>query len=237
MSLLQRLKVKIRRVEEREKDYWVDMSLRELREGEVRYYHVRDYLTGDWLFKICKDAEMQRIIVKALKCPAGGGFAQLEGRTMLFQKGIPEGYYYDIISLSYIDEKNRLRRKVISDMNDVPKIIKKNFRVMEYEEVTGNKVPGKKLAVLCKENDEKSMILLFLIERAWPLSMISPETGIKASDLLGLIKELEKARLDEVYQAAESKLNIGKKDADMLLEVLEKEGLILRLEEYVKTKD
>ena len=81
------------------------------------------------------------------------------------------------------------------------------------------------------------MILLFLMERAWPLSMMPPETGIKASDLLGLIKELEKARLDEVYQAAESKLNIGKKDADMLLDALEKEGLIIRLEEYVKTKD
>ena len=237
MKLLQRLKVRIRRIEEREKDYWVDMSLRELREGEVRYYHVRDYLTGDWLFKICKDYETQRVIVKALKCPAGGGFAQLEGKTMLFQKGISEGYYYDIISLSYIDEKNRLRRRVVSDLDDVPKVIKKNFKVMGYEEATGNKVPGKKLVVLCKENDEKSMILLFLIERAWPLSGIPPEIGIKASDLLGLIKELEKARLDEVYQAAESKLNIGKKDADILLEVLEKEGSILRLEGYVKTKD
>ena len=175
--------------------------------------------------------------MKALKCPAGGGFAQLEGKTMLFQKGISEGYYYDIISLSYIDEKNRLRRRVVSDLDDVPKVIKGNFKVMEYEEATGNKVPGKRMVVLCKENDEKSMILLFLIERAWPLSGIPLEIGIKAYDLLELIKKLEKAELDEVYQAAEGELSIGKKDVDILLEALEKEGLILRSERYMKTKD
>jgi len=236
LSLFRKLKIQIRKVEERDRDYWVDMSLRKLREGKVRYYRVRDELTGNWLFKICRDDEMQRVIVKALKCPPGGGFVQLEGRTMLFQKGLLEGYYYDVISLSYMDEEERLRRNVLDNIDEVPEIIKENFKVMQYEEATGKKIVGKRLVVLCEENDEKNMILLFLIQRAWPVSKIPPEIGIKASDLLRLIKDLEKARIDEIYQAAERQFNLGKENTDMLLNLLEKEGTIQRSEDYIKTK-
>ncbi len=237
MSLLRRLKIQIRKVEERDRDYWVDMSLRKLREGKVRYYRVKDELTGNWLFKVCRDGEMQRVIVKALKCPPGGEFVQLEGRTMLFQKGLVEGYYYDVISLSYMDEEERLRRNVLDNIDEVPEIIRENFKVMDYEEATGKKVVGKRLVVLCEEDNEKDMITLFLIQRAWPVSKIPPEIGIKASDLLRLIKDLEKAKVDEIYQAAEHKFKLGRESTDMLLDLLEKEGTIHRLEGYIKTKN
>jgi len=235
--MLRKLKIRIRKVEERDRDYWVDMSLRKLREGKVRYYRVRDELTGNWLFKVCRDDEMQRVIVKALKCPPGGGFVQLEGRTMLFQKGLMDGYYYDVISVSYMDEEERLRRNVLDSIDEVPEVIKENFKVMDYEEATGKKIVGKRLVVLCEENDEKNMIALFLIQRAWPISKIPPEIGIKASDLLRLIKDLEKARIDEIYQAAEQRFNLERENTDMLLSLLEKEGTIQRAEDYIKTKD
>jgi len=237
LSLLRKLKIHIRKVEERDRDYWVDMSLRKLREGKVRYYRVKDELTGDWLFKVCRDDEMQRIIVKALKCPPGGGFVQLEGRTMLFQKGLIEGYYYDVITLSYMDEEERLRRNVLDNIDEVPEVIKENFKIMTYEEATGKKIVGKRLVVLCEENDEKDMIALFLIQRAWPVSEIPPEIGMKAPDLLRLIKELEKAKIDEIYQAAEEQFNLEKENIDTLLSLLEKEGSIRRLEGYIKTRD
>lgn len=237
MSPHRKFKVQIRLVEEREKDYWFDMSLRSLREGKVRYYRVKDEFTGEWLFKVCRDEEMKRVIVKALKCPAGGGFAQLEGKTMLFQKGLIEGYYYDVISLSYMDEENRLRRMLLSSIDEVPEMIKESFKIMEYEEAVGSRHGGKKIVVLCKENDERGMILLFLIERAWPILKASPETLVKASSLLQLIKDLEKARLEEIYEAAERQFSIKKEVVDALLSLLEEEGLIHRLEEYVKTKD
>ena len=236
MSLLQRLKIRIRKVEERDKDYWVDMSIRRLRQGKVRYYRVKDELTGNWLFKVCRDDEMERVIVKALKCPPGGGFVQLEGRTMLFQKGLIEGYYYDVISLSYMDEEERLRRNVLDNIDDVPEIIKENFKVMKYEEVTGKKIVGKRLVVLCEENNEKDMILLFLIQRAWPISRIPLEIGMRASDLLELIRELEKAKIDEIYEAAENKFKLERENIDMLLKLLEREGTIQRIEDYIKTK-
>jgi len=237
LSLLRKLKIQIRKVEERDRDYWVDMSLRKLREGKVRYYRVRDELTGNWLFKVCRDDEMQRVIVKALKCPPGGCFVQLEGRTMLFQKGLIEGYYYDVISISYMDEEERLRRNVLDNMEEVPEIIKENFKIMTYEEATGKKIVGKRLVVLCEENDERNMIALFLIQRAWPVSKIPPEIGVKVSDLLRLIKELEKAKIDEIYQAAEDQFKLEKETIDILLSLLEKEGTIRRLEGYIKTKD
>jgi len=212
------------------------MSLRKLREGKVRYYRVKDELTGDWLFKICRDEDMQRVIVKALKCPAGGGFVQLEGRTMLFQKGLVEGYYYDVISISYMDEEERLRRNVLDNPDEVPPIIRENFKVLDYEEATGRKIVGKRLVVLCEENDEKGMILLFLIQRAWPVSKVPPEIGMKASDLLKLIKDLEKAKIEEIYQAAEHKFKLERENIEVLLDLLEKEGVIHRSEEYIKTK-
>jgi len=81
------------------------------------------------------------------------------------------------------------------------------------------------------------MIALFLIQRAWPISKIPPEIGIKASDLLRLIKDLEKARIDEIYQAAEQRFNLERENTDMLLSLLEKEGTIQRAEDYIKTKD
>ena len=237
MSPHRKFKVQIRLVEEREKDYWFDMSLRSLREGKVRYYRVKDEFTGEWLFKVCRDEEMKRVIVKALKCPAGGGFAQLEGKTMLFQKGLIEGYYYDVISLSYVDEDNRLRRVLLNSIDQVPEMIREGFKVMEYERAVGSMRGGKKIVVLCEENDERGMILLFLIERAWPILKASPETLMKASSLLRLIKDLEKARLEEIYEAAERQLSLKKEVVDALLSLLEDEDLIHRLEDYVKTKD
>jgi len=213
------------------------MSIRRLRQGKVRYYRVKDELTGNWLFKVCRDDEMERVIVKALKCPPGGGFVQLEGRTMLFQKGLIEGYYYDVISLSYMDEEERLRRNVLDNIDDVPEILKENFKVMKYEEVTGKKIVGKRLVVLCEENNEKDMILLFLIQRAWPISRIPLEIGMRASDLLELIRELEKAKIDEIYEAAENKFKLERENIDMLLELLEREGTIQRSEDYIKTKN
>ncbi|RJS84241.1 hypothetical protein CW702_02770, partial [Candidatus Bathyarchaeota archaeon] len=155
--------VRIVKAEDRPRDAWVDMSLRQLREGRVRIYSVNDPVTGKWLFKVCEDLEMHRTIIKALKCPPGRLFAQLEGSTMLFQKcSRRKGYYYDVVSISYEDENGRLRRNVVESFDEIPEPLKSNFEVSTYEEVTGHKAPGKKLVVLCREGDEKSMILLFL---------------------------------------------------------------------------
>jgi len=225
------------KVEERARDAWLDMSLRMLREGEVRFYRVKDPVTGEWLFKVCPDVEKNRVIVKALKCPPGRGFAQLEGSTMLFQKSAVNGFYYDVISLSYIDEDGRLRRNIISNIEDVPNVLKENFDVKAYEEATGKRAPGKRLVTLCREGDEKAMIVLFLVERAWPISPIPPEIVAKTHDLLGLIKELEKAEVEEVYQRAEELYGLPKKEVDVLLGSLERNGKIECFEGgYVKTK-
>ncbi len=236
MDLLDKANIRIVKVEERTDDSWVDMSLRTLRQGKVRFYRVNDPITGKWLFKVCSDKEMQRSIVKALKCPPGVGFVQLEGRTMLFQKSLVEGLYYDVISLSYIDDEGRLRRNVLGNIDDVPETIKSNFTIASYEEATGKKAIGKSLVTLCEESDEKKMILLFILQRAWPLSRIPPDLGTKMVDLLKLIRNLERAEIDEIYQTAEEKHGLAREDTDLLLTFLETEGKIARSEEYIKTR-
>jgi rubrerythrin len=184
--------IKIVKVEERSEDAWYDFSLRQLRKGEVRFYRVKDFLTGEWLFKLCIDGELGKALVKAAKCPPGARFAQLEGNTMVFQKSQDESLYYDIISLAHADENDKVSRKVVSHMEDVPAIIRENFQIQTYEEATGRRAPGKHLVTLTKANDEKTMITLFLLERAWPLSPITLEEGLKKHEEQKRIKMLSK---------------------------------------------
>jgi hypothetical protein len=171
--------IRIVKIEERADDAWYDMSLRQLRNGQVCFYRVRDFLTGEWLFKTCRDSELEKIMVKAVKCPGGTRFAQLEGNTMLFQRSQREGWLYDIVSLAQADESDRVTRKVASFVEEVPTIIKEKYEIKPYEEATGKKAPGKHLVTLTKSEDEKAMITLFLFERAWTLSLITPEEKLK----------------------------------------------------------
>jgi rubrerythrin len=188
--------LKVRRVETRPNDAWYDMSLRQLRNGEVNFYRVKDFLTGNWLFKICKDKEEGRIMVKALKCPAGIRFSQLEGRTMVFQQSKIEGMLYDVISLSEVDQNNRLRRNVVSSLEEVPAVIKENHMIKSYEEATGKKAIGKNLVTLSKQEDEKELVTLFVLERAWPLSESKPEEKLKEKEENLLKKKTTKKEVD-----------------------------------------
>jgi len=232
---LEKFKVDIKKIEERRDDSWVDMSLGGLRKGEVRFYRVSDPLTGQWLFKVCRDEDVQRTTVKAIKCPAGAGFTQLEGRTMLFQKSLMEGFYYDVVSFSYLDDEQRLHRNIVADINEVPKTLKDDFKIVDYVEAAGKKAVGKRLVTLCEEGDEKKMILLFLIERAWPLSTVPPDVGAKKVNLLGMVKSLEKVALEEIYQKAGEQYELTKEDTDRLLNALETEGKIQKSGQFVKT--
>ena len=174
--------IKIKRIETRPNDTWYDMSLRQLRNGEVSFYRVKDFLTGEWLFKMCKDKEQGKILVKAVKCPAGIHFSQLEGKTMVFQDSQIDGMLYDVISLTESDENNRLRRNVVSSIEEVPAIIKENYEIKSYEEATGKKAPGKHLVTLSKRENEKELITLFVLERAWALSESTPEEKLKEKE-------------------------------------------------------
>ena len=177
MQLLKQIKVT--RVETRPSDAWYDLSLRQLRKGEVSFYRVHDFLTGDWLFKTCKDRELGKLLVKAIKCPPGLRFAQLEGNSMVFQASLVEDTLYDVISLTRADQNDKLSRKLVSTAEEVPAVIKENYEVKPYEEATGKTAPGKNIVTLCKREDEKAMITLFLLERAWTLSAITPEEKLR----------------------------------------------------------
>jgi rubrerythrin len=171
--------IKVRQIETRPHDAWYDMSLRQLRTGEVNFYRVKDFLTGNWLFKLCVDKEQEKILVKAVKCPPGIRFSQLEEKTMVFQKSKIDGMLYDVISLTQADENNKVRRKIVSSIDEVPDIIRENYEIKLYEEATGKKAPGKNLVTLTKQENKKEAITLFVLERAWPLSQSNPEETLK----------------------------------------------------------
>jgi rubrerythrin len=156
--------------------------LRQLRRGEVSFYRVKDFLTGEWLFKVCRDRELGKVLVKAVKCPSGSRFAQLEGNSMVFQESVVEGMLYDVLSLMQADENDRLSRKVVSSVEEVPSFIKENFEIKTYEEATGRTAPGKNLVTLCRREDERAMITLFLFERAWTVSPLTPEEKLKTME-------------------------------------------------------
>jgi rubrerythrin len=188
--------LKVRRIETRPQDAWYDMSLRQLRKGEVNFYRVKDFLTGNWLFKLCTDKEQGKILVKAVKCPAGIRFAQLEGKTMVFQKSKIEGMLYDIISLTQADENDKVSRKIVSSIDEVPAIIRENYEIRTYEEATGKKAPGKHLVTLTKQENKKEIITLFVLERAWGLSESNPEEKLKEKEEKLLKKKTTKKEVD-----------------------------------------
>ena len=197
MDFLQLLNhFKIKRVETRTDDTWYDMSLRKMRNGEVSFYLVKDFLTGEWLFKLCNDKELEKITVKSLKCPSGIRFSQLEGKSMVFQKSKIEGMLYDVISLSELTENNELKRNVVSSIEEVPDIIKENFMIKSYEEATGKKAPGKHLVTLSKPENEKDLVTLFVLERAWGLSESTPQEKLYQKERAEQKKKATKKETD-----------------------------------------
>ena len=197
MFVLQFLKnIKVRQVEKRPNDAWYDMSMRQLRTGEVNFYNVKDFLTGEWLVKLCKDKEQGKIIVKAVKCPAGIRFSQLEGKSMLFQDSKIDGMLYGLLSLTELGENNRLRRNVVSSLDEVPAIIKDNYEIKSYEAATGKKAPGKHFVTLTKQGDEKTLVTLFVLQRAWGLSDSSPEQKLKEKEQAKHDKKVAKKEVD-----------------------------------------
>ena len=177
MELLRQIKVT--KIEDRPDDAWYDFTVRRLRRGAVRFYRVKDFLIGDWLFKTCSDKEMGKVLVKAVKCPPGVRFSQLEGNTMVFQRSTFEGMLYDVISLTQADEKDQLSRKIVDYLEEIPAVIRQNYKIKPYEEATGKRAPGKHWVTLSKAEDEKALITLFLLERAWTLSHITPEERMR----------------------------------------------------------
>ncbi len=101
---------------------------------------------------------------------------------MVFQDSQIDGMLYDVISLTKVGENNRLRRNVVSSIEEVPAIIKENYTIKSYEEATGKKAPGKHLVTLSKRENEKELITLFVLERAWGLSESTPEEKLKEKE-------------------------------------------------------
>jgi hypothetical protein len=224
--------IRISLQEERTEDSWFDLSLRELRAGEVRFYKADDLQTGKWLFKVCVDQENSRTMVKAIKCPPGKLFSQLEGATMLFQKSLTPGLYYDIISLTQVDSEGKVHRAVVKAPGEVPAVIRDNFQVKNYDEATGKKLPGNHLVTLSKSDNEKDMITLFILERARTLPQ---EERRKTMDLMALIKELQKTSITEVSNITSETFNIDRASLDKLISDLDAKGKIKRLDEnFVK---
>ncbi len=224
--------IKISLQEERTDDAWFDLSLRELRSGEVRFYKADDLQTGRWLFKICVDPENSRTMVKAIKCPPGKLFSQLEGATMLFQQSTHAGMYYDIISLTKVNSEGKVHREIAKTIEEIPAPIRDNFEVKNYDEATGKRLPGNHLVTLSKKDDEKAMITLFLLERARTLP---PEELQKTMNLLELIKQLQKTSITEVSNITGETFNIDRATLDKLIADLESKGKIRRLDEnFVK---
>ena len=172
------------------------MSLRQVRVGEISFFSVKDFLTGEWLFKLSNDTKIGKVTVTAVKCPPGILFSQLEGKSMVFQDSQFEGMLYDVISLTEFDENNRLKRNVVSTFEEVPDFIKKNFVIRSYEEATGKKAPGKYLVTLTKKNDESMLVTLFVLERAWGLSNTLPEEKLNELKQLRHKKKVSKKEVD-----------------------------------------
>jgi hypothetical protein len=115
---------------------------------------------------------------------------------MVFQESQISEMFYDVISLTYMDENNRLRRDVIASIKEIPTVIRKNYEIKTYEEATGKKAPGKYLVTLNKQENEKELVTLFVLERGWGLSEASPEEKLKEKEQTKIKKMLLRKEVD-----------------------------------------
>jgi len=230
--------VKISLIEKRDGDVWFDFVARTLRRGEVQYYRVKDAVSGTWLFKVSIDREFGKALVKASMCPPGVVYPQLEGDTMVFQKSLLEGYMYDTISVTYL-ENGSVRKKNVGTPEELPKWITGSM-VENYERATGKKPTyGRGLVTLVREGDYKAMIKFFLMEKAWLLGKIPTEIELRKiaeakraripperRNVFRTIAKLEMAEDESIYRALKREFGMGREEVERILVEMEKEGKV-----------
>ncbi len=133
---------------------------------------------------------------------------------MLFQKSLNFDLYYDIISLTQVDDKGSIHREVVKTREEIPATIRDNFSIKNYSEATGKKLPVTHLVTLTKKDDEKAMITLFILERARTLPL---EERRKTMDLIRLIKEMQKTSKTEVSNVVSETFTVDRPTLDKLL--------------------
>lgn len=163
-------KILVRMVEKRY-DAWLDIALREIREGPVYFFEVEDPKTGLWLVKIVKDSELGKIILTVRKRPPGKIFAQLENKSIILKPCSNSSFVYHPLRVTYaIGDKLRTRR--VSGINQVPIEIRRRYKLNKYEEATNIAKPPPflkgKVVVVIKNDDFEGMAKLFILEKVWP---------------------------------------------------------------------
>lgn len=163
-------RILVRMVEKRH-DAWLDIALREIREGPAYFFEVKDPKTGLWLMKIVKDSELGKIILTVRKRPQGKTFAQLENKSITLKRCPNPEFVYHPLRVTYvIDDKLRTRR--VSRINQVPIEIRKQYEIHKYEEATKITKPPPflkgKIVVVIKNDDFEGMAKLFILEKVWP---------------------------------------------------------------------
>ncbi len=163
-------RILVRMVEKRY-DAWLDIALREIREGPAYFFEVEDPKTGIWLLKIVKDSESGKIILTVRKRPPGKVFAQLENKSITLKPCPNSSFLYHPLRVTFATD-DKLRTKRVSRINQVPIEIRREYQLSKYEEATNIAKPPPflkgKVVVLIENDDFESMARLFLFEKVWP---------------------------------------------------------------------
>lgn len=77
---------------------------------------------------------------------------------------------------------NKVSKRNSTTKSAIPFTCTPNFAVKPYEEATGKTAPRKQLVTLCRRVGKGAMIALFLLERAWTTSLITPEEKLKTME-------------------------------------------------------
>jgi len=173
---LKEIEITVRQLEAKEGE-WFDREQERLVRGIIYVYEVIDRCSGRWKVKVRFSPQINKAV--ALISESDGASWQhnaLTGKSMVFKQSTMPGKYYNELGISYcIEHQKRVKRKRVTNIEDIPEEILKILNpseIVRYEEAVPSASPSphrRKLVALVGENQPDVMALLLVLERIRPI--------------------------------------------------------------------
>lgn len=169
--MLDKIKLTLQKSEPGE---WYDHSLKRLLKGTV-YAYTFEWKELSCVLNVRISEDKSRAQVNLVSSSKADIISkQLTEKTLLFQKSKIPNYLYIPLSIAYVDKFGRIHYNRVSNVNDVPEVLRDNFELRKYDDVAPPELIRSrnpnlgKISVIVEDNNPEKMALLYAFTRILP---------------------------------------------------------------------